>query len=174
MTQEKAKEILPYIQALAEGKTIQIYDECVGWADCKDPSFCMRAEYYRIKPEVETMSKSEFTARLQGKGPTLPSVVKVEDDEKKYRPFKDCDELITTFQKKIEKETELSNIVYPVLYKPCIWVRSKRCASEHLIVSFGTIKHCNVVEISNMNFTMKELFDSFEFLDDSPCGVLEE
>lgn len=36
MTQERAKEMLPFVQALAEGNTIQIY-----------------AEYYRIKPESE-------------------------------------------------------------------------------------------------------------------------
>lgn len=70
MTQERAKEMLPYIQALAEGKTIQVYDECVGWFDKKDPDFCMKAEYYRIKPE------------------------------KKYRPFADTGEFLQTFVNK--------------------------------------------------------------------------
>ena len=53
MDRERAKELLPFIQALVEGKTIKAYDECVGWVDCKAPDFCMKAECYRIKPEVE-------------------------------------------------------------------------------------------------------------------------
>lgn len=70
MTQGRAKEMLPFIQALAEGKTIQVNDECIGWVDCKDPSFCMRAEYYRVKPE---------------------------ESEIKIRPYEDCKELIDDY-----------------------------------------------------------------------------
>lgn len=151
MTHETAKHLKPIFDAFAEGKTIQFNYPIEGWKDILEPDFSSLAENYRIKPEI----------------------VNAENDEKKYRPFKDCDELITTFQKKIEKETELGHIIYPVLYKPCIWVRSKRCASEHLIISFGLIRHCNIVIINNMDFTMKEFFDSFEFLDGSPCGVEE-
>ncbi|MBO6101284.1 MAG: hypothetical protein J6P07_08155 [Spirochaetaceae bacterium] len=70
MTQEKAKEMLPFIQALAEGKTIPVYDDWVGWFDKKDPDFCMKSEYYRIKPE------------------------------KKYRPFADTGEFLQAFVNK--------------------------------------------------------------------------
>ncbi len=54
MTQEKVKELLPIIQAFAEGKTVQyrtnnIYD----WANTNSPSFNPDLWEYRIKPESE-------------------------------------------------------------------------------------------------------------------------
>ena len=50
MTREQAKELLPIIQAFAEGKTIQYLDKIDGWRDYNDPSFCGNLKY-RIKPE---------------------------------------------------------------------------------------------------------------------------
>ena len=52
MNREKAKSFLPLIQALAEGKTIQMLDENNNWID----SLFINVEYdspevYRIKPE---------------------------------------------------------------------------------------------------------------------------
>ena len=54
MTREEAKELLPIIQAFAEGKDIQIRNITDdGWDDIDDDrmSFCAKAEAYRIKPE---------------------------------------------------------------------------------------------------------------------------
>ena len=54
MTREEAKELLPIIQAFAEGKDIQIRNITDdGWDDINDDrmSFCAKAEAYRIKPE---------------------------------------------------------------------------------------------------------------------------
>ena len=54
MTREEAKELLPIIQAFAEGKDIQIRNITDdGWDDINNDSmsFCAKAEAYRIKPE---------------------------------------------------------------------------------------------------------------------------
>ena len=54
MTRKEAKELLPIIQAFAEGKDIQIRNITDdGWDDINDDrmSFCAKAEAYRIKPE---------------------------------------------------------------------------------------------------------------------------
>lgn len=55
MTKEEAKQLLPIIQAYAEGKTIQTrysFGENmeITWKDVEDPTFTS-AGYYRIKPE---------------------------------------------------------------------------------------------------------------------------
>lgn len=94
---------------------------------------------------------------------------------KTLRPFKDCNELIEAFQKKIGKETESICVVYPRIYKPCIWIRHKELKTECIITAFGHIDEYNidVVEVSNMNFSMKELLENWEFLDGSPVGVME-
>ena len=50
MTREEAKEMLPIIQAYAEGKTIQYRNIEGEWEDIEEPSFSEYIEY-RIKPE---------------------------------------------------------------------------------------------------------------------------
>ena len=51
MTREETKEMLPIIQAFAEGKTIQYRTED-GWKDISNPKFNDFPNEYRIKPET--------------------------------------------------------------------------------------------------------------------------
>lgn len=52
ITREAAKELLPIIQAFAEGKTIQYLDDRGFWNDIKTcVSFDYNISCYRIKPE---------------------------------------------------------------------------------------------------------------------------
>lgn len=54
MTREKAKELLPVIQAFAEGKTIQGKIKGVeggNWYDLNGSELHFDADFYRIKPE---------------------------------------------------------------------------------------------------------------------------
>ena len=50
MTREEAKELLPIMQAYAEGKTIQFLDGGK-WADVYETDFYQSPGNYRIKPE---------------------------------------------------------------------------------------------------------------------------
>ena len=49
MTRKEIKELLPIMQAWAEGKTIQLFTNGI-WEDAKNPTFESGA-MYRIKPE---------------------------------------------------------------------------------------------------------------------------
>ena len=72
MNRKEAKELMPIIQAFAEGKTIQYYDSLIDiadWEDCENPNFDNLTYKYRIKPD-----------------PT-------------YRPFKDAEECWLEMQK---------------------------------------------------------------------------
>ena len=50
MTIEEVKELLPIIQAYADGKTIQLFDEGK-WKDVYETDFYGHPDKYRIKPE---------------------------------------------------------------------------------------------------------------------------
>lgn len=50
MNREEAKELLPIIQAYAEGKTIEYKNLFGSWTEAKCPSWANNLEY-RIKPE---------------------------------------------------------------------------------------------------------------------------
>lgn len=52
MTKENAKDFLPLVQALAEGKTIQIIaHDNKNWIDSSSWNFTKEPKDYRIKPE---------------------------------------------------------------------------------------------------------------------------
>ena len=53
MTKETAKDYLPLVQALAEGKTIQVryHGKAESWQDKTDPNWMHSPECYRIKPD---------------------------------------------------------------------------------------------------------------------------
>ena len=50
MTREEAKELLPIIQAFAEGKTIEFKEYGMEWKEAQTPTWSSRLTY-RIKPE---------------------------------------------------------------------------------------------------------------------------
>ena len=50
MTREEAKELLPIIQAFAEGKVIEIFDDEIGWVKKENLKFNLNPDFYRIKP----------------------------------------------------------------------------------------------------------------------------
>ena len=53
MDKNNAKDYLPFVQALAEGKTIQCKDKDGNWNDMNyNIGFNSEPEYYRIKPET--------------------------------------------------------------------------------------------------------------------------
>ena len=70
MTREDVKEILPILQAYAEGKQIQFQSIEGKWDDFTHLSFDCEPSRYRIKPEEE------------------------------YRPYKDCEEMIDDYKVK--------------------------------------------------------------------------
>ena len=54
MNRNQAKELMPIIQAFAEGKAIQYYDTLIDiadWEDCENPNFENLTYKFRIKPE---------------------------------------------------------------------------------------------------------------------------
>lgn len=50
MNRQEAKELLPVIQAFAEGKTVQFKNSFEDWIDCDNIMFNWPPKDYRIKP----------------------------------------------------------------------------------------------------------------------------
>ncbi len=68
MNKDNAAQFLPLVQALAEGKTIQLRHSSDNWMDHSNPDFGLAPVNYRIKPEplVRYMVKGscdEYTYR---------------------------------------------------------------------------------------------------------------
>ena len=53
MRREEAKELLPMIQAFAEGKTIEVLNSKEEWIESDNPYFDLPCNLYRIKKELK-------------------------------------------------------------------------------------------------------------------------
>lgn len=78
MNRERARELLPIIEAFANGEEIQVNSDVLGWTSYTELSFNERAEDYRIKPKPrefwisnfpEGDSRSNHRTVYDGKGP---------------------------------------------------------------------------------------------------------
>ena len=59
MTREQVKELLPIIQAFAEGKTVEFLDNEGVWVDSEYLEFSRERSRYRIKPEYRPFESQE-------------------------------------------------------------------------------------------------------------------
>ena len=77
MTREEAKELLPIMQAFAEGKTIEIFDDVMGWVKTENLAFNLSPEFYR------TNSKPKSNPKYR----PFNSVQEAWDEMAKHSPF---------------------------------------------------------------------------------------
>ncbi len=66
MNKNTAKDYLPLVQALADGKVIQLKYCNEDWHSIDDPSFDLPAEAYRIKPEPREVWVNRRSDGLEG------------------------------------------------------------------------------------------------------------
>jgi hypothetical protein len=83
MTPERAKEILPFVEAAARGKTLQ-YRTANGdqWMDHDDILFTAPIDQYRIKPEPREWIVRFYanrTATWEGPVPTFSDYIRVRE-----------------------------------------------------------------------------------------------
>ena len=144
MKRKETKQLLPVIQAYAEGKTIQTKRNG-DWYDMEDDdvSFCWLPEKYRIKPE-ET-----------------------------YRPYKDCDEMIADFKKRSNNVSLTPTIsTLPTIWirdkgtEDVFMITGFMNANCRYYNNAGVYAH-------DLFFDFEELFNNFTYLDDTVCGVRE-
>lgn len=123
--------------AYAQGKIIQYKSHySFEWKDCDDPKWSDKYEY-RVKPE---------------------------EPEKKWRPFKDIQELRNAWSDKAGLSVDYE--------EPMIWVRDKeRPDITRLIIAFNA-DHKSV-SLAGYWCALESLFNDYEFLDGTPCGVEE-
>ena len=90
--------------------------------------------------------------------------------EKHFRPFKDTDELIKVW----EQKSGCGHFYEGCLNLPHIWLRNKNNKGGVLITGFTTLLGASAVEVGSELHTMDYLAEFCEFLDGTPCGVVED
>lgn len=97
MNREQAKELLPIIQAFAEGKTIEIRSNSKynpgEWIETATPTFDIKSHEYRIKPEPKYRpfaNAKECWQEMQKHQPFGWFIEKTKDGELKERFMLTC------------------------------------------------------------------------------------
>lgn len=86
-----------------------------------------------------------------------------EQEEKKLRPFKNTDDMMTEFCRRSGK-------LYPAtIDPPVIYFKNKESGRSYIVSAFD----CHLVKICHETYDMVDLFNNFTFNDDSPCGIEE-
>jgi len=191
--QEKAKKLLPIIQAIAEGKRIQYSFNGVTWIDrdenlelqtiCDD--IISDSTDYRIKPE-ENYTIEQNTGENRVEGGVLSVSGSVSETHYCYEctRFQFCHIASGKTHKKACQKINLKREFEEKHYRPfkdfnelmsitgtkLLWVVDKCCSNEFLITGNQNL----AVYIFDRWYSMKELFNEYTFPDGSPCGMLEE
>lgn len=150
MTREEANDILPILQAFAEGKAIEsrcIKGEKSLWYDDDDLSFDDDLEY-RVKPEP------------------------------KYRPFKDAEECWAEMLKHVPFGwvKAIPNKEYKAKYYPnskdntALYYQVQKIAPGY--IKYDDINDC--YEIGEQDKSYEDVFQVITFSDGTPFGILEE
>ena len=63
MTREEAKELLPIIQAFADGNKLEYLNKDNIWEECEEPWFCSGTKRYRIKPVKPELKYRPFKTK---------------------------------------------------------------------------------------------------------------
>ena len=88
-----------------------------------------------------------------------------EPGEKKFRPYKDVDEMVEDFMKRF-------NVYVQPYEMPLIWVKTKDADKKYLIVRFASaLTICHNIEVYTI--TLEDLAEAYTYLDGSPCGMKE-
>lgn len=77
MNKDNAKDYLPLVQALADGKAIQLAATTGEWRDHLEPDFSLLPQEYRIKPEPREIWRNRTADGVEGSVfPTKESAIK--------------------------------------------------------------------------------------------------
>lgn len=85
------------------------------------------------------------------------------EEVKEYRPYASTNEMIRDYWGGMNE-----NIPLPNNRLPTIWVKQKGTNNCHLIMDFMENRF---IRLNNASYELKALFNSFTYLDDSPCGI---
>lgn len=94
-------------------------------------------------------------------------LIEEEPQEKKLRPYRDTDEMIEDFERRL-------NITPQKHCPPTIWIKKTVTGVKYLVVRIGFDEITIVYDCSAHTLDVSELVDIYTYLDGSPCGIEEE
>ena len=95
-----------------------------------------------------------------------------EPKEKKFRPYKNTDEMVEDFKKRYNSYGGWSGKNNP-MYSPLIWIKKGTVKNSYLITRFSEKKVTFILECSIYSMPLYALFEDYTYLDGSPCGIEE-
>lgn len=116
--------------------------------------------------ELTCVNSEDYSERFETKDNAYSMFYLVkEPTEKKYRPYENTEELIEDFKNRV------SSFAYECEFIPSIWVKEKSNGDKYLLTGFikdDSDAYC--VLIGTCFISLSVLFESYTYLDGTPCG----
>lgn len=162
-----------YLTACIEDKWEDAQKDCgaktklfVGDGNEVEEWYRPRQKFAPLIKDWEDGKKIQFKASIGSWFSAVPDwdpclEYRVDPEKKKYRPYKDANEMIEDFMVRFK-------VNCPSYAEPLVWVKGKHTDTRFLILAFyETFIKFNDDE----PFMFKELFEGYTYLDGSPCGM---
>ena len=120
-------------------------------------------ELLDVIEKVQLIEPDGLENRIATEEGSFPFAYLVERaEEKKWRPYKNCHEMIADFKKRF-------NVCCPDYTVPLIWAKSNIDTLTSLVTDFCIDK----IYMSNLEMYLEGLFKDYTYLDGTPCGIEE-
>lgn len=158
---ESRQKFAQVIKAWEDGKTIQVYETLYKkWSDCAGTLEWYTDCEYRIKQECPCEEGIDSKA--------CAGCEHSEDGKPEREPYESVEEFIQDYQKRFP-----TAIPRPARAMPLIWLANAPSKEIHLVTGFNMTDEYESekgVCVRDVIWSFGELFNSWTFLDGSPCG----
>ncbi len=125
-------------------------------------------QHYEGYGEIDEIFPDSSDCRFRNKDDTIYSFFYLveEPEEKKFRPYKDTDEMIKDFVERYSLYNGFDGNKNP-MYNPLIWVQNA-CGKKRLVTNTDD----DSVYLQKW-VSLPEFAEAYTYLDGSPCGIEE-
>ena len=142
-------------------------------ANLKDKVELSNLSLFEVTEILDESDKFRFKSEVTGEVFNLFYLVE-EPQEKKFRPYKDTDEMVEDYKRRYNSYGGGNGKNNP-MYNPLVWVTAKDVEEhKYLITRFSDSGKVTMnFETSVYTTNLHILFDDYTYLDGSPCGIEE-
>ena len=142
-------------------------------ANLKDKVELSNLSLFEVTEILDESDKFRFKSEVTGEVFNLFYLVE-EPQEKKFRPYKDTDEMVEDYKRRYNSYGGGHGKNNP-MYNPLVWVTAKGVEkNKYLVTRFSDSEKVTMnFEASVYTIKLRILFDDYTYLDGSPCGIEE-
>ncbi len=140
----------------------------------KDLKEIVEQEYSGWYGEIEKIRNDSYSDRfdIKDNGSYALFYLVEEPKEKKYRPYKNANEMIEDFKRRYNSYSSCSEKDNPMSH-PMIFIKNNKTGFYHLLTDYHPDEFYNCVWFGESRIGFESLYKNYIYLDGTPCGIEE-